>query len=177
MSNLTIQRAARIFFIMLSAASLSACMTQNPGANVLDSSSASAVSTSMDITMTQGKKHFVNGDYGLAEKYFRTAVETSDNNANAWIGLAASYDHLRRFKLADRAYGEAVKIKGKSPLILNNMGYSYLLRGKLAKARQYFLSAARKDPQNTHIKNNLALLRASEKKIAAYKAPVSGEKS
>ena len=167
MSKLIIHRSARIFLVVITAFSLSACMTQKPGVNALESTSANSVLASMDIAMSQGKKHFLNGDYGMAEKYFRTAVETSDNNANAWIGLAASYDHLRRFKLADRAYGEAIKLKGKSPVILNNMGYSYLLRGKLAKARQYFLSASRKDPQNTHIKNNLALLRASEKKIAA----------
>ncbi len=177
MTKLAAPRAARAFFVVIIAASLSACMTQEPGANALQSTNASAAIGSADNAMTRGKKHFLNGNYGLAEKYFRNAVETSDNTANAWIGLAASYDHLRRFKLSDRAYGEAIKIRGKTPIILNNMGYSYLLRGKLAKARQYFLSASRKDPQNTHIKNNLALLRASEEKIAAYRGTSTGKKS
>ena len=47
----------------------------------------------------------------------------------AWIGLAASYDRLRRYDLADRAYDQAMKIAGPSAEILNNKGYSYMLRG------------------------------------------------
>jgi hypothetical protein len=47
---------------------------------------------------------------------------------DSWIGLAASYDRLRRFELADRAYEQAIKIGGATGEILNNRGYSYMLR-------------------------------------------------
>jgi Flp pilus assembly protein TadD len=40
-------------------------------------------------------------NYGLAEKHFRRAVETHPRDAEG-IGLAASYDRLRRFDLAAR---------------------------------------------------------------------------
>jgi Flp pilus assembly protein TadD len=55
--------------------------------------------------LSLGKKYFRTINCGLAEKHFRAAVEKHPRDAEAWIGLAASYDRLRRFDLADRAYG------------------------------------------------------------------------
>ncbi|TMJ35509.1 MAG: tetratricopeptide repeat protein, partial [Alphaproteobacteria bacterium] len=57
-----------------------------------------------DDYIRMGKVHFRNGDYGLAEQKFRKAVEVTPKDAEAWLGLAASYDQLRRFDLADNAY-------------------------------------------------------------------------
>jgi Flp pilus assembly protein TadD len=105
-----------------------------------------------------GKKHFRAQDFGLAELHFRRAVETNALDAEAWLGLAASYDHLRRFDLADRAYLRAIRLVGLSAEILNNRGYSFMLRGDLAKARKDLLAARARDPQNPMIHNNLRLL-------------------
>src|SRR5689334_16085906 len=54
-----------------------------------------------------GKKHFRAANFGLAERYFRRAVELHPRDLEAWVGLAASYDRLRRYDLADRAYDQA----------------------------------------------------------------------
>lgn len=105
-----------------------------------------------------GKKNFRSNNYGLAERNFRQAVEASPRNAEAWLGLAASYDQLGRFDLADRAYDEVIRIKGPLPQILNNRGYSYFLRGDKAKARSILTRAAQSDPQNRQILGNLELL-------------------
>jgi hypothetical protein len=43
-------------------------------------------------------KNFREGRFGLAEKSYRKAVELSPRDAEAWVGLAASYDRLRRFR-------------------------------------------------------------------------------
>jgi len=59
------------------------------------------------------KKYFRSNNYGLAEKSFRSAVEKHPRDAEAWVGLAASYDRLHRFDLADRAYQEAIRIVGR----------------------------------------------------------------
>jgi len=67
-----------------------------------------------------GKKYFRNNNFGLAEKSFRSAAEKHPRDAEAWVGLAASYDRLHRFDLADRAYQEAIRIVGPTPEILNN---------------------------------------------------------
>jgi Flp pilus assembly protein TadD len=105
-----------------------------------------------------GKRYFKAGNYGLAERYFRRAVETHARDAEAWLGLAASYDRLRRFDLADRAYAEAIRLVGPRVAILNNQGYSYMLRGDYKRARAKLEEAARKDPGNRFVENNLRLL-------------------
>jgi Flp pilus assembly protein TadD len=105
-----------------------------------------------------GKFHFRAQNYGLAEMHFRRAVETTPGNAEGWIGLAASYDQLKRWELADRAYAQAFKITGPTAAFLNNRGYSYLLRGDVRRASQDLSQAAAKDPQNERIRNNLKTL-------------------
>jgi tetratricopeptide (TPR) repeat protein len=111
-----------------------------------------------------GKKHFRAANFGLAEKYFRRAVELHPRDLEAWIGLAASYDRLRRWDMADRAYDQAMKIAGPIAEILNNWGYSYMLRGDYRRAHETLLQAAAQDPANPYVKNNLELLEASFRK-------------
>ena len=111
--------------------------------------------------LSLGRMNFRQGNYGLAEHYFRRAVETGPREAEAWLGLAASYDRLRRFDLADRAYGQLIGISGRTPEILNNQGYSYMLRGDFKRARGILSEAQAKDPANPYIANNLALLEES----------------
>ena len=111
-----------------------------------------------------GKKHFRAANFGTAEKYFRRAVEQHPRDLESWVGLAASYDRLRRFDMADRAYDQAAKIAGPSAELLNNWGYSYMLRGDYRRARETLLQAQATDPSNPYIKNNLELLEASFRK-------------
>ncbi len=118
-----------------------------------------------DEPLRMGMEHFSRGDYGLAQRYFRDAVEKAPKDATAWIGLAASYDRVRRFDLADGAYAAAIKLTGETVQILNNEGYSYMLRGNLTKARAKFLKAYELDPTNPTITNNLELLNASQQFI------------
>ena len=111
--------------------------------------------------LSLGKKQYRANNFGLAEKYFRRAVEQHPRDAEAWLGLAASYDRLRRFDLADRAYAQAIGIVGPTLEILNNQGYSYMLRGDYKRARATLLQAQRKEPDNQFVANNLQLLQAS----------------
>jgi tetratricopeptide (TPR) repeat protein len=106
----------------------------------------------------QGKKYFRSNNFGLAERSFRSAVERRPRDAEAWIGLAASYDRLRRFDLADRAYAQAIQIVGATPEILNNQGFSYMLRGDYARAHKTLQQAQAKDPANPYVQANLQLL-------------------
>jgi Flp pilus assembly protein TadD len=105
-----------------------------------------------------GKDHFRSGNYGLAQKHFQQAVERAPDSLEPLIGLAATYDQLGRFDLADRAYAEAVRIGGTTTVILNNRGYSYYLRRDFGRARADFQAALRRDPQNETAQRNLALL-------------------
>jgi Flp pilus assembly protein TadD len=114
--------------------------------------------------LSLGKKQFRAGNYGLAERYFRKAVELHPQDVEAWVGLAASYDRLRRFDLADRAYIQAIGLVGQTPEILNNQGFSYMLRGDFARAQKTLLDAQARDPDSPHITANLALLDESIRK-------------
>lgn len=110
-------------------------------------------------------EQFNRGNYGVAQRYFSDAVEKAPRDASAWIGLAASYDHLGRFDLADDAYRHAVRLTGETTALLNNRGYSYMLRGDLVAARRDFLRAYEREPGNPIIINNLKLLEGSHRFI------------
>lgn len=111
-----------------------------------------------------GKMHFEKENYGLAELHFRRAVEATPGRAEAWIGLAASYDQMKRWELADRAYAQALKITGPTSAFLNNRGYSYMLRGNIRRASQDLSAAAALDPENEQIQLNLRTLDTQARK-------------
>jgi Flp pilus assembly protein TadD len=119
-----------------------------------------------DEPLRLGIEHFNRGHFGIAEKYFRDAVEKAPRDVSAWMGLAASDDRLGRFDLADRAYLSAIRLSGETTAILNNRGYSYMLRGDPATARKYFLKALEREPGNPTILNNLKLLDGSSRLIS-----------
>ena len=114
-----------------------------------------------DEPLHLGQEYFNRGIYGTAQRYFQDAVEKAPKDPKAWVGLAASYDHLRRFDLADRAYHQAIALAGETTQILNNQGYSYMLRGKLTAAREKFKEAFQREPDNPTIQNNINLLNGS----------------
>src|SRR5262245_45045351 len=133
---------ASLFCVFIFAALLAGCQTtQIPAV----SESIPATFTVQDPTDVQyyrsdeplklAFEHFNRGSFGLAAQYFEDAVTKAPKDATAWIGLAASYDRVGRFDLADRAYGRALRLEGETTALLNNQGYSYMLRGKLVEAR------------------------------------------
>lgn len=113
------------------------------------------------------KENFAKGNYGHAARYYERAVEVMPHDGEAWLGLAASYDRVRRFDLADRAYRNAALYVGGRPEYFNNVGYSYLLRGDVQKARFNFQKALELDPNNPTLLNNLELLRAGVRQARA----------
>ncbi len=108
-----------------------------------------------------GKKYFRSNNFGLAEASFRSAAVKHPNDAEAWIGLAASYDRLRRFDLADRAYAQALRLVGPTVEVLNDEGFSYMLRGDYERAHKLLEQAQAKDPANPYVEANLKLLNDS----------------
>jgi len=109
--------------------------------------------------LNEGKQQFRSANYGLAEQHFRKAVELRADSAEAWMGLAAAYDQLGRFDFADRAYDQLLKLTGRQPQVVNNMGYSQYLRGNRKKARQLLLEAKKGMADTTVVDANLALLK------------------
>ncbi len=108
-----------------------------------------------------GRRHFERADYALAERNFRAAVERNPTDTGSWMGLAASYDHLGRFALADRAYEEALRLSGETFEFLNNRGFSFMLRGDARRAAVMLQRAKSMKPSDPVVSNNLAILAQS----------------
>lgn len=164
--------------LMLTSTMLGSCKTADTAAEAAadqDSGVAEHGGRPLDLASVppvepfqRGLFYFNRGDYGLAEQCFRDTVEKTPNNTGAWIALAASYDNLRRFAFADRAYATAIAQAGETPQILNNQALSYMLRGNLTAARARLVKALRLDPHNPVARNNLRLVDA---RIAARRQP------
>ncbi|KQZ28657.1 hypothetical protein ASD50_19445 [Mesorhizobium sp. Root552] len=142
---------------MVAAIALAGCTTTS--VDTTKTTAIDATPESVEVSdLASGKAQFRDGNYGLAEKHFRKAVELQADNAEAWMGLAASYDQLGRFDFADRAYDQLLKVAGRKAQVVNNMGYSQLLRGNKKKARSLFLEARKAMVDTTVVDANLALL-------------------
>ena len=145
-------------FAAMAALALSGCTMM-----AVDSTKTTAISQApTDISaadLNEGKQQFRAANYGLAEQHFRKAVELRADNAEAWMGLAASYDELGRFDFSDRAYDQLLKITGRKAQVVNNMGYSQYLRGNKKKAKDLLLEARKGMADTTVVDANLALLK------------------
>ena len=92
---------------LCSAVALSGCITDKPTPDTQEGvppittatiqENASVQYYPSDEPLRLGLEHFNRGDFGIAERYFRDAVEKAPKDVSAWIGLAASYDRLGRF--------------------------------------------------------------------------------
>lgn len=164
--------SAPFVLMMLAAFAVSGCVTDGLGAPPTVESVGPVVSPTVqepkdrkflpsDESRKLGLEYFNRGDYGTAERYFQDAVEKAPQDSSAWIGLAASYDRIGRFDLSDRAYRNAIRQVGETTEILNDLGYSYMLRGNYALARTYMSRALARDPHNPTIINNIKLLDSS----------------
>lgn len=147
--------------------SLAGCQTSSDDPNL-----SLSADTSVELTLPAsneanalGRAQLAAGNAGMAERHFRVAVEADRTDAASWIGLAAAYDNLGRFDLADRSYGRAVALRGETLEILNNRGYSYLLRGDGQRALAMFRRALSLAPGNAVILNNIRLLQLGQRPV------------
>jgi Flp pilus assembly protein TadD len=155
-------RAGTAAVVVIGLAGCQPTATPNPVPNAVTGQNPADVKYyPSDEPVRLGMQRFQEGNFGLAQQYFQDAVEKTPKDPTAWVGLAASYDRIGRFDLADKGYASAVKLVGHTPSILNNEGYSYMLRGDLRSARAKFEAALRLDPGNATATNNLALLNQS----------------
>lgn len=152
---------------LLSAAALSGC-AGDPALNPELTETAALPETARLVV--EGKRQLSEGNHGVAIEAFSKSIEIDAHNPDAWLGLAACYDELGRFDQADKAYGKVQQLVGATPRVLNNLGYSYLLRGNLDKARTTLAAAYQGDPGNPYILNNITIL--NEKLVALGHPPI-----
>jgi len=146
---------------LLLTAALASCQSTTPdGSDPFAYDSNAPLSIGTADYAARADQHFHSGDFGLAEQLYRKAVEQQAGDVESWLGLAACYDQLARFDFADRAYDQAGKLLGKENIkVLNNHGYSYMLRGDYRSAWSYFERALKREPGNEIAINNMNILR------------------
>ncbi len=123
--------------------------------------------TTADQALAAARDHFRMGDFGYSTALYKRYLQLAPNDPQGYIGLAASYDRLRRFDLSDRVYASWYRLTGGTAQYYNNLGYSYLLRGDTATALVNLRKASALDPQNVTIANNLKMLASQAKQPAA----------
>jgi tetratricopeptide (TPR) repeat protein len=116
----------------------------------------------------RGRALILTRQYGLAIDGLTEVVTTDPGNARALSLLAVAYGQLKRFDLADRYHARALEIDPDSSVVLNNWGYSYLVRGDDRQATDLLERAMATGDGRTIVAANLALARGSD--IAATPA-------
>ena len=117
----------------------------------------------------RGRGLILTGQYGLAIDGLNDVVTRDPGNARALTLLAVAYGQLKRFDLADRYHARALEIDPDSAVVLNNWGYSYLVRGDDRRAAGLLERAAATSNGRPIVAANLALARGSD--TAAMSSP------
>jgi hypothetical protein len=134
-------------------------------------SAAAGPASDFETAMTRGKANFAAGKYGIALGQFEQALLMQPNSVRALNAIAATYDQQRNFSLADQYYMRAFRLAPSSSDLLNNVGYSHVLRGDPAGAQSYFALAKSLDPGNQVLAANLRLAQPTPPAVAAAAAP------
>lgn len=111
------------------------------------------------------------GAVDQAEPLAQCATSAKTAGWRAWNARGVLADLKRDWPAADKAYAKASRLAGGSGPVLNNMGYSHLLRGEWDIAADYFERAHKLDPSSSRIANNLELTRAALDKNLPRRLP------
>ena len=114
-----------------------------------------------DQAVAEAKNQFRAENYGNAGALFYKAVQLAPNDGEAWLGLAASCDRIRRFDLSDYAYRQAYRWSARQPPTTTMSATPTCCAASCSDARQNFLKAYELAPNDPTVANNLELLASS----------------
>jgi Flp pilus assembly protein TadD len=97
------------------------------------------------------------GRTDAALRDLQQAVAAKPGLKRAWNALGAAADQGRLWSLAEKAYGEALKLSPKDPEVLSNRGYSRTMQGRGAEAVADLTDAVASRPGDERIRNNLRI--------------------
>jgi Flp pilus assembly protein TadD len=89
------------------------------------------------------------------------AVEPASASWRAWNARGVVADLAQDWATADKAFARAHELAPKEAGVVNNQGWSMLLRGDWASAGPFFEEAVALDPKSRRAANNLELARAA----------------
>jgi Flp pilus assembly protein TadD len=97
----------------------------------------------------------------IAQAFADSAIASGKASWRAWNAKGVICDYKGDWNGADEAFAAAARMKPDEAAILNNQGWSMILRGKWARALGPLEQAAILDPKSSRIRNNLELARAA----------------
>jgi Flp pilus assembly protein TadD len=101
------------------------------------------------------------GELRLAKGLIDHATSLPQASWRAWNARGAVADLFKDFDTADRSYERALALAPDQGEVLNNRGWSHLLRGDWTGALVSLEAAAKQAPNNARVANNLELARAA----------------
>lgn len=128
-----------------------------------------------------------SGDLGLAERAGIASIRTGDvaraaillerattspsASWRAWNARGVAADLRGEWDIADLAYSKALALKPNQPEIVNNLGWSLLVRGRWMDAMEQLERAAALDPKSRRAANNLDLARTAASRDLPQRRP------
>jgi len=102
-----------------------------------------------------------SGNYEQASRLLEKAVSFPSATWRVWNARGVLADFRRDWTIADESYNRAAALAPRRAEILNNLGWSLLVRGNWTEALAKLEQAAALDPKSTRIADNLELARAA----------------
>lgn len=104
---------------------------------------------------------FHRGEIERAGALLNRATASATASWRAWNARGVVADHSGDWELSESAYARAASLSPDRPEVLNNMGWSLLLRGRWEEGLTLIERAALRDPKSRQIADNLELARAA----------------
>jgi type IV pilus assembly protein PilF len=130
-----------VIFTVLLVVMLSACATQQKSADTTGSLGREKRNSPAKIYVDMGKEYMRDGQWGVALKKLKKAIDVDDDYPPAHNVIAVLYERLGNTQLASVHYEEAIKLDGQDPYIRNARGSFYCKQGRLEDAESDFQQA------------------------------------
>jgi type IV pilus assembly protein PilF len=102
-----------------------------------------------ELNYQLGARYYRNGDYDLARDRLLLALDQNPKNGFAWSTLGLTYEALGNVRLAEDAYGNAVRVAPRDYKIQENYAVFLCRQDRFDDARKYFDKAI-KAPTNDY---------------------------
>ena len=116
-----------------------------------------------------------NGNFQQAFDVLSRAHTPEDPDWRILSAQGAALDQLGRNEDAQQYYASALKIVPDEPLVLTNLGLSYVLQNNLPRAEDTMRRAFERNPTDSRVRGNLALVLGLEGKQAEAETIVKGD--
>lgn len=146
--------------LLIAAAGLAGCAGNDSGVRPVMAMDGSRME--LQDPVEQGRALLVTGQYGLAIDALSRVLHDQPGSVRALNLIAEAYDRLHRYDLGDRYHAKALEVDPNSVAALNNWGFSYLVRGDRARAKDLLERAEAIKADQPVVLANLRLVNGGE---------------